>query len=66
VLSQGLCSLLIANKVIAEELLGLAPLFMPPVGPLRAYWKMKGDLLVYGLMMPFQVGGLRGSSRVGC
>jgi hypothetical protein len=53
-LSQGLCCLLIANKVLAEEVLGMPPLFMPPDGPLRAFWRVHGELLIYGLMMPFQ------------
>ena len=68
VLSQGLCCLLIANKVIAEQLLYLPPVFMPPVGPMKAYWRMKGDLLVYGLMMPFQVrgGNVGNVGNVGC
>ena len=57
VISQGLCTLLCANKVIAERLLHLPPLFVPPEGPFHVYWRMKGDLLVYGLMMPFQVRG---------
>jgi hypothetical protein len=54
-LSQGLCCLLIANKVLAEEVLGVPPLFMPPEGPLTVFWKVRGELLIYGLMMPFQV-----------
>jgi hypothetical protein len=56
VISQSLCTLLAFNMVIAERLLHLPPLFVPPEAPFHAYWRMKGDLLVYGLMMPFQVG----------
>jgi hypothetical protein len=54
-LSQGLCCLLIANKALAENVLGMPPLFMPPEGPLTVFWRVHGELLIYGLMMPFQV-----------